>query len=149
MASIRKRGNKYHVQVRRVGQASVTKSFLELRDAKAWARLMEVKADKGALLADPKILKQTTLGEILGRYRDTVSPKKRSHETERFVLSAFLLHRSAVGAYPNSAQRTSPLIETRDCERSSQVRFAANLQSSSTPSRPPELSGVFHLAGGR
>lgn len=92
MASIRKRGNKYHVQVRRVGQASVTKSFLEARDARAWARLMEVRADKGALLADPKILKQTTLGEILAKYRDTVSPKKRSHEIERIVLSAFLLH---------------------------------------------------------
>lgn len=58
MASIRKRGDKYHVQVRRVGQASVTKSFREQRDARAWARLMEVKADKGDLLADPKILKQ-------------------------------------------------------------------------------------------
>jgi hypothetical protein len=53
---------------------------------------MEVKADKGILLADPKILKHTTLGAILARYRDTVSPKKRSHETERLVLSAFLLH---------------------------------------------------------
>lgn len=92
MASIRKRGNKYHVQVRRVGQASVTKSFLERKDARAWARLMEVRADKGLLLTDPKVLKQTTLGEVLGRYRDTVSPKKRSHETERIVLSAFLLH---------------------------------------------------------
>jgi hypothetical protein len=68
MASIRKRGNKYHVQVRRVGQASITKSFHELKDAKAWTRLMEVKADKGMLLADPKILKHTTLGAILGRY---------------------------------------------------------------------------------
>jgi hypothetical protein len=89
MASIRKRGNKYHVQVRRVGQASVTKSFHELKDAKAWARLMEVKADKGIVLADPKILKHTTLGAILTKYRDTVSPQKRSRETERLVLSAF------------------------------------------------------------
>jgi integrase len=53
---------------------------------------MEVKADKGILLADPKILKHTTLGAILTKYRDTVSPKKRSHETERLVLCAFLLH---------------------------------------------------------
>jgi len=92
MASIRKRGDKYHVQVRRVGQASVTKSFRERRDAQAWARLMEVKADKGDLLADPKALKQTTLSEIIGKYRDTITPTKRSHETERLVLSAFLLH---------------------------------------------------------
>jgi integrase len=92
MASIRKRGNKYQVQVRRIGQASTSKSFHELKDAKAWARLMEVKADKGDLLADPKILKQTTLAEIVRRYRCTISPRKRSCDTERLVLSAFLLH---------------------------------------------------------
>jgi integrase len=92
MASIRKRGNKYQVQVRRIRQASTSKSFHELKDAKAWARLMEVKADKGDLLADPKILKQTTLAEIVRRYRDTISPRKRSCDTERLVLSAFLLH---------------------------------------------------------
>jgi hypothetical protein len=92
MASIRKRGNKYQVQVRRIRQASTSKSFHQLKDAKAWARLMEVKADKGDLLADPKILKQTTLAEIVRRYRDTISPRKRSCDTERLVLSAFLLH---------------------------------------------------------
>ncbi len=92
MASIRKRGSKYQVQVRRVGQASTSKSFHELKDAKIWARLMEVKADKGDLLADPKVLKQTTLAEIVRRYRDTISPRKRSYDTERLVLSAFLLH---------------------------------------------------------
>ena len=92
MASIRKRGSKYQVQVRRVGQASTSKSFNELKDAKIWARLMEVKADKGDLLADPKVLKQTTLAGIVRRYRDTISPRKRSYDTERLVLSAFLLH---------------------------------------------------------
>ena len=92
MASIRKRGSKYQVQVRRVGQASTSKSFHELKDAKIWARLMEVKADKGDLLADPKVLKQTTLAGIVRRYRDTISPRKRSYDTERLVLSAFLLH---------------------------------------------------------
>ncbi len=33
MATIRKRGAKYEVQVRRKGQASVTKSFIQLDDA--------------------------------------------------------------------------------------------------------------------
>lgn len=68
---------------------------------------MEVRADKGLLLADPKILKQTTLGEVLGRYRDTVSPNKRSYETERIVLSAFLLHpicRRRLRSYYNDNQ---------------------------------------------
>ena len=92
MATIRKRGSKYQVQVRRVGQACASKTFHELKDARAWGRLMEIKADKGDLLADPKILKHTTLAEIVVRYRDTISPRKRSHDTEHIVLSAFLLH---------------------------------------------------------
>lgn len=37
-------------------------------------------------------LKQTTLSEIIAKYRDAISPTKRSHETGRLVLSAFLLH---------------------------------------------------------
>ncbi len=55
MATIRRSGEKYQVRVHRIGQAYASKTFHELRDARAWARLMEVKADKGDLLADPKI----------------------------------------------------------------------------------------------
>jgi integrase len=43
MASIRQRGSKYHVQVRRRAYGSITRSFSTKRDAEAWARLMEVK----------------------------------------------------------------------------------------------------------
>src|SRR5438105_1575669 len=92
MATIRKRGDKYQVQVRRVGQANVSKTFHESKNARAWARLMEVRADRGDLLSDPKALKRTTLSEIVLRYRDTISPGKRSYATEKIVLSAFLLH---------------------------------------------------------
>jgi hypothetical protein len=92
MASIRKRGNKYHVQVRRVGQASVTKSFHELRDAKAWARLMEGQGRQGHSVGRPENPKthnpRGNPRQVPGHRRR----KKRSHETERLVLSAFLLH---------------------------------------------------------
>jgi hypothetical protein len=40
MATIRKRKDRYQVQIRRIGQPQVSKSFHELKDAKAWARLM-------------------------------------------------------------------------------------------------------------
>jgi hypothetical protein len=38
MATIRKRGEKWHVQVRRKGWGSVTRSFLKKADAETWTR---------------------------------------------------------------------------------------------------------------
>ena len=46
MATIRKRGAKWQVQIRRVGFRSVSRSFHTHTDAKAWARHMEVQADR-------------------------------------------------------------------------------------------------------
>ena len=42
MANIRKRGNKWQVQVRRAGFPTCTKSFNRIEEAKAWARQQEV-----------------------------------------------------------------------------------------------------------
>jgi hypothetical protein len=92
MPTIRKRGQKYQVQVRRSGQRQLSRSFHLLRDAQTWARQAELEADRRGLPADPKALKQITLGELVGRYRDTITPRKRSAEVERAVLNAFLRH---------------------------------------------------------
>jgi hypothetical protein len=92
MATIRKRGVKWQVQVRRVGCRSFSRSFYVLKDAEAWARQAEVQADRRELPSDPKVLHRITLGELVERYRDTVSVKKRGYEVERIVLTAFLRH---------------------------------------------------------
>ena len=92
MPTIRKRGHKWQVQVRRLGLRPISRSFHVLKDAQAWARHMEQLADRRDLPADPKALQNTTLGELVARYRDTVSPRKRTAHAERIVLNAFLLH---------------------------------------------------------
>jgi integrase len=92
MASIRRRGSKYQVQIRRSGTRPVSRSFLNLKDAQAWARHMEVQADRRDLPADPKVLQRITLGELVERYRDTVSVRKRTRENEQAILNAFLRH---------------------------------------------------------
>jgi hypothetical protein len=56
MATIRKRGAKWQVQIRRVGVRSVSRSFHVRKDAEAWARQMEVQADRCELPDDPKAL---------------------------------------------------------------------------------------------
>ncbi len=92
MATIRKRGRRWEVQIRRSGHRPISKSFLVRKDAAAWARHMEVRADIADLPADPKALQRVTLAELVVRYRDTVSINKRGHHVERVVLRAFLLH---------------------------------------------------------
>jgi len=92
MATIRKRRGKWQVQVRRSGVCAISRSFHEFNDAKIWARQMEVQADRHALPTNPKVLSRTTLGEIVHRYRETVSTMKRTHDRERYSLRIFLDH---------------------------------------------------------
>jgi hypothetical protein len=91
MASIRKRSGKYHVQVRRQGFPTQTKSFSHLKAAKEWARQKELEADRGDSESSKAELKKFTLGDILTRYLNEVVPlKKQSVET--ITLNAFLRH---------------------------------------------------------
>ena len=92
MATIRKRKDKWQVQVRRSGHRPISKSFNNRKDAVAWARQSEVQADRNELLPDSRELRLLTLGELVCRYRDTVSVTKRSYEKEHSSLTAFLRH---------------------------------------------------------
>ena len=92
MASIRKRGDRYHVQVRRLGVPSQTQSFLKLSDAKEWARLRETQADRGELGPDRKVLETITLASLVIRYRDEIVKTKKGAEVENIILDAFLRH---------------------------------------------------------
>ncbi len=92
MATIRKRKSKWEVQIRRKGRAAISRSFHVFKDAEEWARHMEVLADRGDLPADPAALRSVTLGQLVERYRDAVSPKKRTYKAERLVLNAFMRH---------------------------------------------------------
>jgi len=92
MASIRKRREKWQVQIRRKGSGAVSRTFRVLKDAQAWARHMEARADRGELPAHPEVLRGVTLHQLVERYRDTVSPRKRTHAAERAVLNVFLRH---------------------------------------------------------
>jgi hypothetical protein len=92
MASIRKRRGKWQVQVRRKGSGAVSRTFHARKDAQAWARHIEARADRGDLPPHPEALRGVTLYQLVERYRDTVSPRKRSHAAERAVLNIFLRH---------------------------------------------------------
>lgn len=90
MATIRKHRDKWQVQIRRVGMGPMSKSFTLRRDALEWARHAEREADRHELPSDPKALQRVKLGDLVRRYRDTVSPRKKTAATETIVLNAFL-----------------------------------------------------------
>jgi integrase len=130
MATIRKRTHKWQVLIRRQG-LSTSRSFLILKDAQAWARHMEAQADRGTVLPDIKALERITLGELVIRYRDTVSPLKRTAAGERIVLTAFL--RRSICSKKLSELRTADFAAYRD-ERLQDIK-ASSLNRELTPIR--------------
>tara|TARA_B100000315_G_scaffold141388_1_gene130407 strand:+ start:247 stop:528 length:282 start_codon:yes stop_codon:yes gene_type:complete len=70
MATIRKRGGRYHAQIRKSGYASLTKTFSSLSTARRWASATE--ADMERNLYAPPV--EAILGDLLDRYEKEVSP---------------------------------------------------------------------------
>lgn len=90
MATIRKRGTKYQVQVRRAGYSQKSKSFNKLKDAQEWARHTETQIDRDELPKGQKLLRELTLSNLVTRYRDEIVPFKKGKEIETIILNAFL-----------------------------------------------------------
>lgn len=65
----------------------MSKSFLRRKDADAWAREMEIRADRSELPADSGVLKTIRLADFITRYRKEVAPKKRGRKIEDAVLA--------------------------------------------------------------
>jgi integrase len=133
MASIRRRGGKYQVQVRRRGSPSVCKTFHVLKDAQAWARQMEVQADRGDLPSNLHVLQQVTLGDLITRYRDTITIRKRGHRDERIVLNT-LLHQpicrkrlSEITAVHFAQYRDQRLLQVKPATVKRQLGIIRNL----------------------
>ena len=89
MSSIRKRGSKWNVQIRRSGLPLLSKTFIFKTDAEKWSKATEAALDRGETLhhkADCII----TLSQILERYRDDVVPFKKSAPVEHYIIGGFL-----------------------------------------------------------
>ncbi|MEE2767106.1 MAG: site-specific integrase, partial [Pseudomonadota bacterium] len=71
MAAIRKRGKRYHVQIRKKGHPPLTRSFLSLSDARAWARKVESEIERGMFI-DVSKEKVTTVADLLNRFEKEV-----------------------------------------------------------------------------
>lgn len=93
MAAIRKRNDRWQVQVRRKGFDPVSRSFLLRTDALEWAREIERQADRHELKTCRKALDQISLSDLLIRYKAEILPDKKSAAIELIILDAFLRDR--------------------------------------------------------
>ena len=87
MASIRKRNNKYQVQVRLSGQ-KISKTFHNLKDAQKWAIFNENRINLGNEL---EVLdKNLTLAELINKYLEEITPFKKGWRMETIRLRRML-----------------------------------------------------------
>jgi integrase len=118
MASIRRRNGKWQVQVRRQGFPPLNRTFLNRRDAEGWARQQEGSLDRGFLPHDNRQLGSATVADLLIRYREFVTPKKRGAGVESYRIARLLRH--PLSALPLSKASTTEFASYRD-ERLQQV----------------------------
>lgn len=89
MTTIRRRGDKRQVQVRRAGHPGLTRTFHHRDDARAWARKAVGEINRGDI-PDRRMLKGRSLDDLLVRYRDAVTPKKRDACQQRYRIGRLL-----------------------------------------------------------
>ncbi len=90
MATFRKRNSKWQVQIRLNGHKAKNRTFLRKVDAKRWAHQTEIEIQHGLFADKLEIFNKTTLGDLILRYRDTVTPNKKGKVNETIVLNALL-----------------------------------------------------------
>jgi integrase len=90
MATIRVHRGKWQAIVRRVGYPQKSKSFISKAHAVKWARQIETNLDMGIVQVDPRILDETSVGDLLVKYRETVTINKKGHASESKRIDSFL-----------------------------------------------------------
>lgn len=91
MATFKKRNGKWFVQVRRKSCPSQSRTFATKAEAQAWALSIENSNAHSLLspVSQPPHM-AFTLGDLIERYRQEVTPQKRSHHSEYARLGKIL-----------------------------------------------------------
>ena len=93
MATIRKRGSRYNVQIRKEGYPSITKTFTRISVAKKWAAGVEADMERRIHVEVPD---QTTVGELLKRYKREILPSHKGQQVEAYRIGTLKMHLGAL-----------------------------------------------------
>lgn len=87
MASIRPRGERWQARITRKGETPLARSFSTKADAEKWSRMIERQMDVGSYKAKDEA-STITVGALLARYRETVTPLHKGKDVEAIRLQA-------------------------------------------------------------
>jgi integrase len=79
----------FQAKIRKAGFPAQSRTFPTKKEADAWARSVEDAMDKGQFRST-KLAAATTMKEMFETYRDSVSVRKKGHESETYRLEAFI-----------------------------------------------------------
>ena len=120
MGSIRQRNNKFQAQVRREGVSPVSKTFSKKKDAIVWVRGLEARIDAGEThVVAPKAI---TLGDLLKKYSEEITPLKKGCDPELRRLKRLL--RDTISSTPLSKLNGPRLVTFRDRRMGDGMRAA-------------------------
>ena len=111
MANIRKRRNRFNVQIRHVGLPSIFKTFNLKTDAERWVKATEAAIDRGEI-SHEKSATYLTLNDILQRYLKEVVVHKKSSSVETYIICA--IARADVASIRLNKLRPHHLASYRD-----------------------------------
>ena len=112
MANFRKRNNGWQAQIRKKGLPSITKTFIQKKDALTWASTIESEINRGVYV-DRTIAEETTLDDVLRHYSVYILPSLKGAKSE---LSRIKHLRSHFGRFSLALIKPHDLAEYR-CKR--------------------------------
>lgn len=138
MATIRRRGPyQWHVQVRKKGFPTQTKTFDTKTEAEAWAKMIESEMNRGVWL-DRSEAENTSLRELLDRYEVELVPSLKGAIRERSVLSLWRL--TPLSSRMVATIRSGDIAQQRD------AWLAEGLAPATVLRRLARLSHLFNTA---
>ena len=87
MATIRRRNNKWQIQIRIRDYGAASKTFINKKDALQWGREKEIELQRSVIKY--KRHKFPVTKELIKKYIDNISIKKRGYEFEKYSFNRF------------------------------------------------------------
>lgn len=111
MPTIRKKGEgQYHVQIRKRGYPTQTKTFTKEADAKRWATIIESEMERGVFVSRTEA-EATLVKDVLQRFATEILPTKRSEQSDKSRIKTLT---EAFGDYRLASLTSTQVAKFRD-----------------------------------
>lgn len=111
MPTIRKKGEgQYHVQIRKRGYPTQTKTFTKEADARRWATIIESEMERGVFVSRTEA-EATLVKDVLQRFATEILPTKRSEQSDKSRIKTLT---EAFGDYRLASLNSTQVARFRD-----------------------------------